>query len=146
MESNKNIWLVTGDVGFNILDPIRNNFPERFLNCGSSEQAGIDICVGLALCEKIPFFYSITPFALYRPFESIRNYLDHERIAVKIVGTGRDKDYGDLGFSHWAEEDKKVMKIFKHIESYWPDTKEEIPLLIQSMIDNIKPCYLNLKR
>jgi transketolase len=49
--------------------------------------------------------YSITPFVLYRPFEWIRNYLDHEKIPVKLVGGGRDKDYGYLGFSHWAEED-----------------------------------------
>jgi transketolase C-terminal domain/subunit len=52
--------------------------------------------VGMAMEGKIPIVYSITPFAIYRPFELIRNYLSHEQIPVKIVGGGRDKQYGYL--------------------------------------------------
>ncbi len=146
MKKNKDVWLVTGDLGYKMFDSIKDDFPDRFLNAGASEQAMMGIAVGLALKGKIPFVYSITPFLLYRPFETIRNYLSHEGIPVKLIGGGRNKDYSHDEFSHWAEEDDEVMKIFGNIDSLWPETKEEIPDLVKEMIKNRHPVYLNLLR
>ncbi len=146
MKKNKDIWLVVGDLGYGMFDFIRDEMPDRYINTGAAEQSMVGIGVGLALEGKIPLVYSIIPFLLYRPFETTRNYLNHEGIPVKLIGGGRDKDYGPNGFSHWAEEDRQVMKIFDNIESRWPKTKEEIPGLIKKMIENQKPAYLNLKR
>jgi len=146
MKKNKDIWLITGDLGYKMFDFIRDEMPDRFINTGAAEQSMIGIAVGLALEGKIPFVYSITPFLIYRPFETIRNYVNHEKIPVKLIGGGRNKDYKEDGFSHWSEEDKQVMKIFSNIKSYWPKEKEEIPNLVESIINNKKPTYLNLKR
>jgi len=146
MQKNPNVYLISGDLGYGMFDQIKKDFPDRFINCGASEQTMIGIGVGLALEGKIPFCYSITPFLLYRPFEWIRNYLDHEKIPVILVGGGRNKDYEHDGFTHYAEEDKDVMKIFKNIEAYWPETKEEIPELVSKIIESKKPIYLNLSR
>ena len=55
MKKNENIWLLTGDLGFGILENIRDKFPKRFINCGASEQAMMGIACGLALEGKIPF-------------------------------------------------------------------------------------------
>jgi transketolase len=93
---------------------------------------------------KIPVVYSITPFVLYRPFEWIRNYLNHECTPVKLVGGGRDKDYGYLGFSHWGEEDIKVMSIFKNIQLIKPKTINSKTL--KTFLYSEKPTYINLKR
>lgn len=146
MLKNKDIWVVTNDLGYKMWDKIREDFPDRFLNVGAAEQALIGVSVGLALEGKIPFVYSITTFLLYRPFETIRNYLNYEKIPVRLIGAGRDKDYGDLGFSHWSEEDKKVMEIFSNIESRWPNETDEIPGLVKEMIEKNCPWYVNLKR
>ena len=146
MKKNKDIWLLTGDLGYRMFDSIRDEMPDRFINTGAAEQSMVGIGVGLALEGKIPFIYSITPFLLYRPFEMIRNYVNHEGIPIKLIGGGRDKDYGGDGFSHWSEEDKQVMKLFPNIESYWPKTKEEIPNMVRLLIENNKPVYLNLRR
>jgi len=146
MEKNKDVFLVVGDLGYKIFDRHFACFPERTFNTGAAEQSLIGISVGLALEGKIPFAYSITPFLLYRGFETIRNYINREKIAVKLVGGGRGRDYLADGWSHWAEEDKKVMRIFKNIKSYWPETKEEVPNLVKEMIKKKKPYYLNLKR
>ena len=102
------------------------------------------MAAGLAMEEKIPIIYSITPFILYRPFEFLRNLVNKENIPVKIVGSGRDKDYGALGFSHYATDDEKVLSSLENIEIYKPDTPEEID--IENFLYNKKPCYLNLKR
>lgn len=146
MGKNKNIWVVVNDLGYKMWDRIREDFPDRFINVGAAEQSMIGIAIGLCLEGKIPIVYSITTFLLYRPFESIRNYLNHEKIPVKLIGAGRDKDYGDLGFSHWSEEDRKVMQIFANIKTRWPDTIDEIPELTNEMINDDNPWYINLRR
>jgi len=101
---------------------------------------------GMAMEGKIPIVYSITPFLLYRPFEIIRNYVDHEKLPVKLVGGGRDKDYGYLGFSHWASEDREVMKVFKNIKTLHPDTVEEMNDSFSMVTDPKIPLYINLRR
>ena len=78
--------------------------------------------------------------------ETIRNYINHEKIPVKLIGAGRDRDYSHDGFSHWAEEDKEVLKIFSNITAKWPGKKEEIPAIVKEMIEDNNPWYLNLKR
>lgn len=146
MAKNKDIWVVTGDLGYKMWDEIRKDYKNRFINVGAAEQAMMGIGIGLALKGKIPFVYSITTFLLYRPFETIRNYINREMIPVKLIGSGRDKDYIHDGYSHWAEEDKKVMKIFDNIRARWPETNEELPGLVREMLRNNAPYYVNLKK
>lgn len=146
MATNKNIWVVVGDLGYKMWDAVKEKYPDRFINTGASEQAMIGIAVGLALEGKIPVVYSITPFLLYRPFETIRNYVDREKIAVKLIGSGRNKDYLHDGFSHWAEEDKSIMRNLKNIIASWPKNKKEIPTLVDKMLKSNKPWYVNLRK
>jgi len=144
MSQNEDIHVLTGDLGYGLWDRIKIDYPDRFTNFLSSEQLMVGAACGMAMEGKVPVVYSITPFVLYRPFEWIRNYLDHERIPVKLVGGGRDKDYGYLGFSHWAEEDEQVMSVFKNIQFYKPkEFTKEIGL---DLIYNNQPSYLNLSR
>ena len=145
MIKNKKIWVISGDLGYKMWDDVRDIYPERFINVGASEQAMLGIAVGLALEGKIAVVYTITPFLLYRPFETIRNYINHEKIPVKLIGSGRNKDYLGDGFSHWAEEDRKAMKMFSNIEARWPKTKEEIPELVKEMLCTNKHWYVNLR-
>lgn len=146
MSINKDIYLITGDLGYGLWDSIRDDYPDRFLNVGSSEMVMMGMGIGLALDGKIPFVYSITPFAIYRPFEMIRNYLDHESIPAIIVGGGRDRDYGHLGFSHWAEDDKKIMSSLDNLRILHPETKEELSSILSTIIQFPAPTYLNLKK
>ena len=104
------------------------------------------MAVGMALQGKIPICYSITPFVIFRPFEILRNYLDHEKIPVKLVGAGRDKDYGALGFSHWGVDDKTHMNSFKNIIKSWPKNSKEMEEKFVDLLYNNKPVYLNLSR
>lgn len=146
MKTNKDIYVVVNDLGYRMWDNVRADFPDRFINVGAAEQTQIGVGIGLALSNKIPIVYSITTFLLYRPFETIRNYLHYEKIPVKLIGSGRDRDYIHDGISHWAEEDKAVMKILRNIQSYWPDDPNEMPQLVKKMLRSNKPWYVNLKR
>lgn len=146
MLKNKNIYLITGDLGYKMWDQIKKDFPDRFINTGAAEQAMMGLAVGLALEGKIPFVYSITTFLLYRPFETIRNYINHEKIPVRLVGSGRGRDYSHDGISHWPEEEKQVLSIFKNIKAVWPEKLTEIPSLVKKMVRDNHPWYINLKR
>ena len=97
MSRDERIVLITGDLGYGLWDRIRIDYPDRFYNVGSAEQLMVGTACGFAMEGMKPLCYSITPFLLYRPFELIRNYLDHEEIPVKLIGGGRDDDYGYLG-------------------------------------------------
>lgn len=146
MRKNNGIWVLTNDLGYKMWDQIRKDFPDRFLNCGAAEIAMMGIAVGMALEEKIPVVYSITTFLIYRPFETIRNYIHHEKIPVKLVGSGRDRDYAHDGISHWPTKERELMALLDNIESRWPETLEEIPSLVSAMLTSKKPWYVNLRR
>lgn len=146
MSRNKDIFLITGDLGYGLWDRIKDDYPDRFINTGSSEMAMMGTAIGLAMEGKIPFVYSITPFAIYRPFEMIRNYINYEEIPVIIVGGGRGRDYGYLGFSHWCEDDKEIMKAFKNIETYHPNTLQDLEGVVERIFLDKRPTYLNLKK
>ncbi len=145
---DKRIFLITADLGFGMWDEFRDKLPDRFLNAGASEQSACGICVGLALKGYIPFFYSITTFLLYRPFETIKLYVDYEKIPIKLCGSGRDDDYKHDGVSHNATGLERLFDsgIFKNIKTYWPETKEEIPSLVEMMVYNKLPSFISLKR
>lgn len=146
MAKNEDIFFITGDLGYFLADSIRLDFGNRFINTGAAEQTMMGVAVGLALEGKIPFVYSITPFLLYRPFETIRNYINHEKIPVKMIGSGRDKDYSHDGPSHWAEDDRKVMSNWPAINAYWPVQNEVINDLVAKAVNHKEPYYINLKR
>lgn len=146
MSNNSDIYLITGDLGYGLWDKVKNDYPDRFYNVGSSEMAMMGAAIGLAMDNKIPYVYSITPFAIYRPFEMIRNYLDHENILVNIVGGGRDKDYGYLGFSHWSHDDRRIMSVFDNVKSFWPENENELLNNFQFSLTKQSPTYINLKR
>jgi len=144
MRNNDKIFVLTGDLGYGLFDDIKNEFSDRFVNVGSCEQLMIGMAVGMSYEGWIPVCYSITPFAIYRPFEFIRNYLNHEMANVKIVGGGRDKDYRNLGFSHQAEDDIDIMKTLKNIQLYKPNNLTDE--IVKEFLYNGKPSYINLVR
>ncbi len=153
MAQNKEVILLVGDLGFGVFDSHFEDFPDQFINTGAAEQAMMGIAVGLALEGKIPVVYSITNFLLYRPFETIRNYINHERIPVKLIGSGRDKDYEHDGISHWSEDAYKLFDqsldmppIFDNIEALWPQTKEDIPELLTKILETKEPFFVSLRR
>ena len=147
MAADDRIVLLTADIGFGILDSLRTKYPERIINVGSSESLMIGIAIGFAYEGKIPLCYTITPFLLYRPFEMIRNYVNHEKIPIKLVGSGRDKDYSHDGITHWADDDIRIINAsFPFININKPDSSEFTREYLKRILYSESPEYLNLIR
>lgn len=147
MKENDRLYALTGDLGYGGFDTIKYEYDgRRFINCGASEQAMMGIAVGLALDGKIPFVYSISPFLLWRAAETIRLYVDHEKIPVIMVGSGRDRDYKHDGFSHDASDIPQFMALFKNIKTYYPNDSSQIKGMLESIIADPKPSFISLRR
>jgi transketolase len=146
MADNEKIVVLTADLGFGLLDHIRDTYSNRFWNVGAAEQLLIGAGIGLAESGKIPICYSMSSFILYRPFELLRNYLNYENIPVKLIGSGRDRDYSHDGISHWAHDDENVLQALPNIEIYKPKDLRDLAESWPSFLFNNKPSYLNLTR
>jgi len=146
MTNNEQIITLTADLGFGILDKVKESFPQRFFNVGAAEQLLIGAAVGLAEEGKIPVCYSMSSFILYRPFEFLRNYVDYEKVPVKLIGSGRDKDYSHDGISHWAHDDEIVLSSLPNIKIYKPKSIAELENIWPEFINEKIPAYLNLTR
>jgi len=87
------------------LEKFRQEFPGRFINTGVAEQVMIGMCAGMALRGLRPFAYTIATFALFRPFEFVRDDLCYQNLPVTVVGIGGGVTYSTLGGTHHAQED-----------------------------------------
>jgi transketolase len=146
MRQHPEIVLISVDLGYIMFNPIRDDMPKQFINTLASEQSALDIAVGLALSGKIPVVYSITPFLIFRAMETIRTYIDHENIPVKLVGGGRDMNYQADGFSHFAHDVRDHMDLFGNIVQFWPVTKELVGINLEYMLFNDRPSFMSLER
>jgi transketolase len=146
MVKNDDIIVLTADLGFGVLDLVKDSFPSRFHNVGAAEQLMIGAGIGLAEQGKIPVCYSMSSFILYRPFEFLRNYVNAENIPVKLIGSGRDKDYSHDGLSHWAHDDEQVLAVLPNIKIYKPKSIQELEDQFEEFLYSDKPAYLNLTR
>jgi transketolase len=109
-EQDERVVLLTGDLGFTVLEDFASRFPDRFFNAGVAEQNMIGVATGMAEGGLVPFVYSIATFASMRGFEFIRNGPVLHDLPVRIVGVGGGMDYGHNGVTHYALEDIGLMR------------------------------------
>ena len=119
-ESNPNLWLITADLGYSVLEPFSNNYPDRFINVGVAEQNMIGIAAGLAMTGCQVVTYSIVNFSTLRCLEQIRNDVCYHNANVKIVGVGGGYAYGSQGFTHHGIEDLTIMMSLPNIDVLAP--------------------------
>lgn len=143
---NPKVVVLTADLGYGLFDTIKSDFPSRFFNVGAAEQLLIGAGIGLAEEGMIPICYSMSSFLLYRPFEMLRTYVNYESIPVKLIGSGRDKDYNHDGISHWAHDDEQVLLALPNIKIYKPVTNQALTAIFQQFLYENSPSYLNLTR
>jgi len=146
MSRNPRVRMITADLGYGILDRVREAHPNTTYNVGAAEQLMLGVGIGMAQEGLIPVCYSMSSFVLYRPFEFVRNYMNHEMANVKLVGSGRDQDYEHDGISHWAHDDEAVLASVPNVRIYKPETVDDLEKIFPEYINTPGPAYLNLKR
>ncbi len=138
------VWLVTGDLGFSVLEPFAARFPERYLNAGVSEQNMTGVAAGLAMSGKIVFTYSIANFPLLRCLEQVRNDVCYHNLNVKIVNVGGGLAYGSAGYSHHAVEDLGIARLLPNMTVFAPGDPLEATACTEAAAITPGPVFLRL--
>jgi transketolase len=145
-KNDKNVHLITGDLGFGVLKPFWEQLPDQFTNAGIAEQNMTSFAAGLALEGKTVFTYSIGNFPTLRAIEQIRNDCAYHNANVKIVCVGGGFVYGSLGMSHHATEDLAIMRALPDVTVLAPGDLVEAECATRAIYEHQGTCYLRLGR
>lgn len=145
-ETQSNIALVVGDLGYSVIEPFADRFPERFINAGVAEQNMMGLAAGMASEGYHVFVYSIGNFPTFRCAEQIRNDVDYHQLPVTIVAVGGGLAYGALGYSHHTVQDYALMRSFPNMLIAAPGDPMEVRACMRYLIQNPQPSYLRLAK
>ena len=143
-ENDEHIYLITGDLGFGVLNHFAERFPQRFVNAGISEQNMASVAAGIALEGNTVYVYSIGNFPTLRCLEQIRNDICYHNANVKIVAVGGGFAYGQLGMSHHATEDLAIMRALPNMRVFSPADPMETLAALNIANEINGPCYIRL--
>ena len=145
-EKDRNVELLTGDLGFGVLKPFWEKLPNQFTNAGIAEQNMASMAAGMALEGKTVFVYSIGNFPTLRCLEQIRNDCAYHNANVKIVCVGGGLAYGPLGMSHQATEDIAILRALPGVVVIAPGDLVEAEEATKAIAKYNGTCYLRLGR
>lgn len=143
-KSNEKIFLMVGDLGYNVVEPFRDLFPDRFLNVGIDEQNMIGVAVGLAMNGYNVYVYSIGNFPTLRCMEQIRYDVAYHNASVKIVSVGAGYAYASLGPSHHATEELGMLRTIPNMVVCSPSDPSEVKSITKLSADYDGSMYLRL--
>ena len=127
------------------MELFRKEYPKRFVNTGVAEQIMIGMCAGMAMRGLRPFAYTIATFALFRPFEFVRDDLCYQGLPVTVVGVGGGVTYSTLGGTHHAMEDVAIASAMPNMRVIAPCDPAEAKAATQWCIAQEQgPVYLRL--
>jgi transketolase len=141
---NEKIFLLVGDLGFSVVEPFAELFPERFLSVGIAEQNMAGIASGLAIEGFCVFIYSIANFPTLRCMEQIRYDICYHNLNVKIVAVGGGYAYGPLGPSHHATEEIGMLRTIPNLIVCAPGDPVETKAITAFCSRTDKPCYIRV--
>jgi len=144
--ADESVFFLVGDVGYSLVEPFAEEFPDRFVNVGVAEQNMIGIAAGLALSGKTAFVYSLANFPTLRCVEQIRNDVCYHNANVKVVASGAGLTYGALGATHHATEDMGIMRVLPNMVTIAPADPVESALATKAVAQWNGPCYLRLAK
>jgi transketolase len=141
---DRDIFLLTSDLGFKLFDGFRGAYPDRFLNVGVAEANMIGVAAGMALEGKNVYCYSMVPFLTMRAIEQIRLDVCCHNLNVKLIGVGGGVTYGLEGYTHHGIEDVCVLRAFPNMTIVSPGDPWEAAALVEASGAFQGPLYIRL--
>jgi transketolase len=143
-KDDERIVLMTGDLGYTVVEPFADRFPSRFFNVGVAEQNLLGLATGLAESGFVPFVYSMTTFVVLRAYEFIRNGPIAHRLPVRIVGIGGGFEYASAGFTHFGVDDIGVLRVQPGLTIIAPADHEQAASALQATWNLDGPIYYRI--
>ena len=137
--------LLVCDMGFGVLDKLRQEFPDRIVNCGVMEQGTIGIAAGMSMSGLKPIVYSIVNFLVFRALEQIRNDIVLPKLNVKLISTGCNNYFKFLGPSHCCGQDDIAIMELIQMKVYDPyKEKKHFHEIVEDWIRGDSPAYIRV--
>ena len=143
---NKKIHILVADISpAGNMIKFQKKYPNRFINIGVAEQTMIGMCAGLSMAGMRPFAYTISTFALYRPFEMVRDDICYQNLPVTIVGMGAGTIYSTLGCTHLTQEDISIARSIPNMNIIAPCDPNELKNAVNyCCVKSNSPIYLRI--
>lgn len=148
MKENRMIFFLSADFGAPMLDKLKKDFPDRFINVGIAEQNLINVSTGLALEGFTVYAYGIAPFLVMRPYEQIRVNLSMlsqlRSLNINLIGVGAGLSYEVSGPTHHCFEDIGIMRTLPNIAVFSPSDSTLTLKFLDYTLEKKNPKYLRL--
>jgi transketolase len=145
-KKDRNIIIITADMGAPSLDKFRKNLGNQFVNVGIAEANMVTVATGLALSGKKVFIYAIMPFVTSRCFEFIKIDLSLMNIPVTAIGVGAGFSYDDSGPTHHSTEDIAIMRVLPNMTILSPSDSIMAAKFAEMAYKIPGPSYVRLDR
>lgn len=145
-KTDDRIILITADLGYSVIEPFAEEFPDRFINVGVAEQNMVGIAAGLASEGLRPYTYSIGIFPTFRCAEQLRNDVDYHNLPVCSCTVGSGVAYGALGYSHHAIQDLALMRSLPNTVIATPADPVEVRAVLDWHLNSQCPMYLRMHK
>src|ERR1039458_2306590 len=140
------VVLLSGDLGFAVLNEYIDRFPRQFLNVGIAEQNMSGLAAGLALEGHAVFTYSIGSFPTLRCLEQIRNDICYHGANVKIVCVGGGMSYEIGGFLPPSNQKPRPLRPPPNMLVLSPGDLWEAAEAARYLVSHRGPAYLRLDK
>ena len=125
--------------------PVRGLPPKigkRFLDTGITESTMIGMAAGLAVRGRVVVCHALATFAVFRPYEFIRDDVCIPNLPVKIVGWVPGILSDANGPTHQAIEDVSIMRGLPNMKVFAPASIEELMAGFPAILADMSPWYM----
>ncbi len=144
-KKNENLIALDADLVLDMgLEPFRDAFPERFVECGIAEMDMVSQAGGMALKGLLPVVHSFSCFLSTRPNEQIYNNATEDTKIIYVGGLAGVLPAGP-GHSHQSVRDVSALGSIPGMAIVEPAHPDEVaPLLDWCIRTHDGPSYLRL--
>lgn len=146
MREDEKVVFLTAESGFNLVEGLAEEFPNRFYNLGIAEQSLVGTAAGMALRGFKPVAYTMAVFLTMRAYEQIRVDVAYQNLPVLLVGVIPGLGYGNSGPTHHSIEDAAIMRVLPNMTTVYPGCETDVRISARQAINRGTPCYIGLGR
>lgn len=146
MREDERVVFLSAECGFNVVEALEAEFPERFYNTGIAEQSLVGTAAGVALRGLRPVAYTMAMFLTMRAYEQIRVDVAYQNLPVILAGVIPGYGYGNSGTTHHVIEDAAIMRVLPNMTVVYPGCETDVRAVAHQALALDGPIYIGLGR
>jgi len=146
MREDSRVVFLSAECGFNVVEGLAEEFPDRYYNVGIAEQSLVGTAAGVALRGLKPVAYTMAMFLTMRAYEQIRVDVAYQNLPVILAGVIPGLGYGNSGPTHHSIEDVAIMRVLPNMTVIYPGHEVDVRAVAHQALRMDSPCYIGIGR